>query len=232
MHELDYPDLRSVPAQRRLNDEPLLRRMRDAVSFDYIWVCGLDLPGFEAGTARSVDTDFPPLFVEKYIAANFNERDPLVLSAYRERRPLSDLEAYKQFGSPSGLQSLLADFRIFGRAIIPVERHGVSFGAVIVARTSAFLPDELDYLALVAPPLHDRVTKSIMARYGADFLRLSATEMRCLALCEQGLTSEQIAVECGLLPQTINGYFLAAAKKLGATNRVQTVAMAIRRGLI
>ena len=47
--------------------------------------------------------------------------------------------------------------------------------------------------------------------------------------CAEILASE---VECGLLPQTINGHFLAAAKKLGATNRVQTVATAIRRGLI
>ncbi|WP_413711708.1 LuxR C-terminal-related transcriptional regulator [Rhizobium sp. Rhizsp82] len=230
--EEDYPDLRSVPAQRRLDPDLVLSKLRKAVPFDYIWICGLDIPGFEAGTARSVDTDFPPLFVEKYVLGKFNAADPLILAAADLRRSLTDLEAYKLYKSPVGLQSLLADFNIYARAIVPVERQGGPFGAVIVARENAFGDDEMEYLEFVSPMLHRRITKSLMRKYGADQLRLSATELRCLALSEQGLTSEEIAKGFGLLPQTVNGHFIAAAKKLGANNRVQAVAIAIRRGLI
>lgn len=180
--EQDYPDLRSVPARRRLEADAVLTRLRVAVPFDYIWICGLDIPGYEAGTAKSVDTDFPPLFVEKYVLGHFNDKDPLILAAAETRRSVTDLQAYKLHESPPGLQSLLADFGIFARAIVPIERQGGPFGAVIVARSNAFASDEMEYLEFVSPVLHGRITRSLMRKYGADQLRLSPTELRCLAL--------------------------------------------------
>lgn len=61
---------------------------------------------------------------------------------------------------------------------------------------------------------------------------LSARETECLRWCAAGRTSPEIAAALGVSEKTVNSYLAAAAQKLGSTSRVQTVAKAIRLGLL
>nr|WP_246263638.1 helix-turn-helix transcriptional regulator [Caulobacter soli] len=71
--------------------------------------------------------------------------------------------------------------------------------------------------------------------HGSRFLSvniLSPRQRQCLSLACRGLTSSQIAVELGLSRRTVDQYFLDAFRRLGARNRAQAVAEALRRGEI
>lgn len=85
---------------------------------------------------------------------------------------------------------------------------------------------------MVSPVLHDAFIGPILERFGAEHLKLTAGELAALQGASRGLTSDAIAVETGLQPQTIDSYIKTAKKKLGAKNRTQAVADAIRRKLI
>jgi DNA-binding CsgD family transcriptional regulator len=61
---------------------------------------------------------------------------------------------------------------------------------------------------------------------------LSPRERECLQWTAAGKTTWEIAAILEISPNTIDGYVAAATRKLGAVNRTQAVAEALRRGLI
>ena len=61
---------------------------------------------------------------------------------------------------------------------------------------------------------------------------LSTNERLCLVWSACGKTSSEIAVILELSEHTVNHYFIIAANKLGANNRAQAVARAIKLGII
>jgi LuxR family transcriptional regulator len=63
-------------------------------------------------------------------------------------------------------------------------------------------------------------------------MKLSKGELACLVQASLGLTSENIAKATGYQAETVNSYIKSATKKLGAANRTQAIAQAIRRRLI
>lgn len=63
-------------------------------------------------------------------------------------------------------------------------------------------------------------------------LRLTARERDVLELLADGLRHEQIAERLGIGLETVRRHVRNAAERLGAANRTQAVAIAVRRGLI
>jgi len=61
---------------------------------------------------------------------------------------------------------------------------------------------------------------------------LTERELGILKLTARGLTNTQIAAECGLSPRTVRGYLETIFAKLHVTNRTESVAEALRLGLI
>jgi LuxR family quorum-sensing system transcriptional regulator CciR len=61
---------------------------------------------------------------------------------------------------------------------------------------------------------------------------LSERQLACLKLVAEGRSSPEIARELGISPRTVDDYLAEACVKLGARNRVQAVAEAVRAGLI
>lgn len=112
------------------------------------------------------------------------------------------------------------------------SRESVTYGAVGVTRATPFDDEELTFLSLVAETIHTVVTKPLMEKFAAEHLRLSKGEMACLSQASLGLTSDGIAKATGYQVDTVNSYVKSAVKKLGASNRTQAIAEAIRRRLI
>jgi two-component system, NarL family, nitrate/nitrite response regulator NarL len=71
-----------------------------------------------------------------------------------------------------------------------------------------------------------------MSRNSVDEIHLTARERDVLELLAEGLHLEVIAGRLGIGLETVRTHVRHASDRLGAANRTQAVAIAIRRGLI
>ncbi|WP_442792970.1 LuxR C-terminal-related transcriptional regulator [Rhizobium sp. SL86] len=227
-----YVDLASVPRHRFIHNHPFTMRLRKAVAFDYVMVSGLDIDNFRFGTGQSIDTDFPPAFIESYYDEKFHLSDPFIERAKLSEGVVIESDVLKGVELNSRLAYLLDAFNIKNRLLFPIRRGNEMYGCVGFSRTVPFEADEIDFLGAIAQSTHTAVTRPLMERFAASALRLSSGEMICLKLASMGLTSEQIAQESGYQVDTVNTYIKNATRKVGATNRTQAIAEAIRRHLI
>ncbi|MBO9198375.1 autoinducer binding domain-containing protein [Rhizobium sp. 16-449-1b] len=228
----EFVDMRSVPPIRPLRENAFIARMRLAVQFDRIAVSGLDLPPFEIGAYRSIDTDFPLSFMEAYSAERHHLTDPLYIVGLHSIEPVIDAEARRQFPLTDRLAQLLEFHDIHNRVFFPLRRGELMFAAVTVARATPFSADEVDTLKVLSPVIHFEITKELMQRFAAQTLKLTEGELLCLRLSSLGMTSEQIGLKSGYQTETVNTYLKIATRKLDSKNRTHAVAEAIRRKLI
>ncbi|MBB5575543.1 MULTISPECIES: LuxR C-terminal-related transcriptional regulator [Rhizobium] len=227
-----YVDLSSVPTVRRLRQNALLERLRKAISFEYVTIGGLDLEGYEFGCSQSIDTDMPPLYMDTYFAEKMSPQDPLVVAGKTRKTVYTEEEAFDLSSPPLRLLYLSRAHDVRNRILFPLCRNDVVYGAVCFTNARPFTTDERDFLSIMAEPLYGAVTQPIMDRFAASHFRLTGGELLCLKLASRGLTSEEIADESCYTAETINSYLKSATRKLGASNRVQAVASAIRKNLI
>lgn len=66
----------------------------------------------------------------------------------------------------------------------------------------------------------------------SDNARLSDRERQCLTMAARGLTSDDMAYKLGITERTVRFHFSSIRSKLGAANRQEAVAKAIKGGLI
>lgn len=227
-----YVDLQSVPRWRRLQAHPFVERMRLAVPFDYIAVSGLDIDGYRFGQGASIDSDFPPAFLEAYGADHLFESDPFVQASKTGAGVVVESEIWKTHEPSRRLLYLTRTFNVQNRTLFPVMRTDIMYGAVCFTRSAPFTAEEMDFLSFVAEPIHTAVTKPLMMRFATGEMKLSKGELACLWQASRGLTSEEVAAATGYQPETVNSYLKSAIKKLGCTNRTQAIAEAIRRRII
>ena len=228
----DYGDLSDVPPHRLLRESPILEFLRKAVPFEHVAVGGLDLEGYNFGHGHSIDTDMPPAFIETYFAEGLGQTDPIVVHGMNAVKPFTEEQANDVVAPSRRLESLKNFFGINNRFFIPIAREGTVYGGVCFTSSRPFTTGETEFLIMTAEPLHRALTKPLMDRFAESVLKLTAGEVTCLELASTGLTSEEIADVSKYQTETINSYLKSATKKLGAANRVEAVATAIRRGLL
>jgi len=227
-----YVDLGSVPRYRYFGKNDLIDRFRKGVSFDYISVSGLDVDHYRLGEGFSIDTDLPPGFIDAYMEDKLSMVDPFIAATKASKTVMVESEVYQDVEVPQRLLYLQRVFGVHNRTMVPILRDNTVYGAVGFTRAAAFTESELSFLTLIAEPIHTAVTKPLMDRFAAQHLRLSKGEIACLSQASLGLTSEGIGKATGYQMETVNSYIKSAVKKLGASNRTQAIAEAIRRRLI
>ncbi|WP_137130682.1 LuxR C-terminal-related transcriptional regulator [Rhizobium sp. FY34] len=227
-----FVDLASVPRHRFIHNNAHIARLRRAVEFDYVMVSGLDIDRYRFGSAQSIDTDFPPAFLDAYYSEKFHLSDPFVLASREAEGVVTESVVLKGVVLSERLAYLLDTFNIRNRTLFPIRRGQEVYGCVGFTRATPFDDDELAFLGAVAQSTHTVITQPLMERFAASALRLSPGEITCLRLASAGLTSDQIATQSGYQIDTVNTYIKNASKKVGATNRTQAIAEAIRRRLI
>lgn len=228
----DFVDLESVPSRRSLRPSPFIEAVRRSISFDHVTIAGLNLPGYELGNGRSIDTEMPALMMERYYEKALHRTDPLVLGCRRAEHAITEDEAYAQTPPPNELLRLTRDFEVFHRILIPITSGGSVYGGVGFSRQEAFSEDEITHFELLAPALHGAATRQLMERFAAQHLRLTLGELECLRLASQGLTTQEIAAATGFQPRTVDSYIKASAEKLKSHGRLGATCEALRRGLI
>ena len=227
-----YAHLGDVPKQRRLRDCSIIELLRKAVPFEYVAIGGLDLDGYHLGRGQSIDTDMPPAFIETYFAEALGQSDPIVAVGKMVAKPLTEEEAYGIMPPSDRLEKLKRFFGVNNRVFVPITREGKMYGGVCFTTSQPFTTGEFEFLAMAAEQLHRTITKSLMDRFAGRLLKLTHGEITCLQLASTGRTSDEIADVSKYQPGTVNSYLKSGTKKLGAANRVEAVATAIRRGLI
>ncbi len=226
-------DLSSFPRHRRLVQDAALELARRAVPFEFVSVSGLDLGDYTVGNFTGVTSNFPPAFVEAYEEEKLYLNDPVVLAGSTGALVASDTTVPEKFQTPQRLAYLLRTFRILHRVAFFLQRGRRNYGSVVFAREGgAFMPNEIEYLQLISPTLHEKVTRPVVDRFGAEISGLLEGEVECLRLAGQGLTSEEIAAMSRFTRETVDSYLKTATRKLGARNRAHAIAEAIRHRLI
>jgi DNA-binding NarL/FixJ family response regulator len=86
--------------------------------------------------------------------------------------------------------------------------------------------------------LHPSATKQLMAEFkrltdnGGGGFNLSDRELQVLQLLAYGHTNKEIATELTISQQTVKSHVIHIFQKLGACDRTEAVAIALRRGIV
>ncbi len=117
-------------------------------------------------------------------------------------------------------------------AIAPSQAPGLAI--VSLASDGRDLGDaEIEVLRLLRSVVEERLRQSSRKPpTRAERPLLSRRENECLQWTSAGKTTWEISAILKISQNTIDGYIAAATRKLGAVNRTQAVAEALRRGLI
>ncbi len=212
----------------------LIEQLRQAVPFRHIIVSGLSIAGTDGGGRAYLLSDFPPDYMAEYHAGDFADSDPLVAMFRAGQIVCRDSEA---FSTPEARRKghevldLLRRHGIAERTVISIAPGTVHRGAVSLISDKPLSDSQCSLMQLVAPTLHAQIAKPATTLLNKA-LKLTRGELYCLERAARGMTSEDIALEKTYSVDTVNTYLKTATRKLGAQNRVQAVAEAMRRGLI
>jgi LuxR family quorum sensing-dependent transcriptional regulator len=131
-----------------------------------------------------------------------------------------------------GGRTLFADAGYPRMVFIPVHdslgrRSTVAFGG----DRPALSREELNSVLFIAGHVYNRLSE-IQAASRRTPGSLSRREVECLRLAAGGKTTVEMARILSLSEYTVNHYLNRATRKLDSVNRVQTIAKALRAGLI
>ncbi|WP_434064203.1 helix-turn-helix transcriptional regulator [Pararhizobium gei] len=183
-----------------------------------------------------VMTNWPKGFLESYDAASLMSGSPVIERLRRSTIPFTYDTAFdarrRSDGKASAVLSLFESVRLARGVYIPVhDVHGtcgaVSFGGEREVASSV----EIKELTFLASVLFSRLGE-IRGGNRAPPGGLSRREIECLHWAAAGKTTTEMAQILKLSEYTVNHYLSRATRKLDSVNRVQTVAKAIRAGLI
>ncbi|MFB2549523.1 helix-turn-helix transcriptional regulator [Ensifer soli] len=188
----------------------------------------------EEGCLRLADvslmTNWPAEAVRRFDEAGLLSGSPVVERLRSSTIPFVQETRPDRRGS--ALTELFGGLRLQRCLYVPVhdthgQRGAVAFGGdrPVVSAT------EMWELNLVSGVLFNRLREMLVQR-GRRRTGLSRRELECLQWAAAGKTTAEMARIMALSEYTVNHYLNRATRKLDSVNRVQTVAKAIRAGLI
>ncbi len=181
--------------------------------------------------------DWPVEWLERYVSRNYVDHDPVVSHMKDLQAPFQWREASRAIRVDRDSGEVMGDASEFklrdGLAFPLVTLEGqivmVSLGGEAVQLSGA----EFGLVSLVstyaigrAMQLHTQAVNTI------DHIELTPRERECLKWAAVGKSEWEISQILGISEHTSEKHLLNAKSKLGAVNRVQAVAEAIRRGYI
>jgi LuxR family quorum sensing-dependent transcriptional regulator len=174
-----------------------------------------------------------PEFLPRYVERNYVHVDPSVMRTIRSHYPFEwDTVAYASNADKRLLDFLgfLDDCRLNRGLIVPIHglsglAAGVSFGGVDIELT-AKSKAALHLMSLYA---FERILE-LTARERPE-PHLTSREREVLAWSAQGKSAWEIGEILSVAKRTVDEHAQSAMRKLGAVNRTQAVAIALRQRL-
>jgi LuxR family quorum sensing-dependent transcriptional regulator len=181
--------------------------------------------------------DWPVEWLERYVARNYIDHDPIVSRMKQLQAPFQWRDAADEIKVDRDGEVVMGDageFKLKDGLAFPlvtldgqivmvslggeqVEMSGAEFGMVSMVAT---------YAIGRAMQLHSAEGRVV------DHIELTPRERECLKWAAEGKSEWEISQILGISEHTSEKHLLNAKFKLGAVNRVQAVAEAIRRGYI
>ena len=178
---------------------------------------------------------WPSEFFMLYVENDYARFDPLIHRSIQSHMPFEwQAESYRSDGNPAVVELMrrAAEFGLKHGYLVPI--HGPKGYEGCVSMTAA----KLDLSARAKSAVH------LMAMYAFDRMRclrgdipnrkiaLTAREREVLSWVAAGKSAAQISQALKISKRTVDEHSQTAARKLGAANRTQAVAIAMRERII
>jgi LuxR family quorum sensing-dependent transcriptional regulator len=182
-----------------------------------------------------VMTNWPQDFIAAYDAASMMAGSPVIERLRRSTVPftydIAQDSRRRSDGKGNSALSLFERVNLKRGVYIPVhDAHGTRGAVAFGGNREAVNSGELKELTFMAGYLFSRLSE--MKEMRRTPAVLSRREIECLHWAAAGKTTTEMAKILDLSEYTVNHYLSRATRKLDSVNRVQTVAKAIRAGLI
>ena len=130
-----------------------------------------------------------------------------------------------------------AEFGILEGCSVPVvgpERDSAIFSVAVDARSAIadIVRDKAGDIQLFAAKFHDAAMRLEGLAHPQDRIELTTREQDVLTWTAEGYSSDEVGARLGLSASAVNYHITNCCRKLGAGNKVQAVAMAIRLNLL
>jgi LuxR family quorum sensing-dependent transcriptional regulator len=179
---------------------------------------------------------WPEAWLRHYIEHNLIYQDPVIRKVRQETLPFLWSEAH-YISDDKGAIRVMQDAKEFGLAeglAVPIYRHD-GFQAVVTFGTSHANDTDQKHKAalhLLGMYAHNSIVSIREPRKKPLRRRLAPREVECLKWTAAGKSTWDISEILGLSERTVRQYIDSASAKLGAVNRPQAVAEALRNSLI
>ncbi len=232
-------------AEKGLDLEPAIREITHRLGFESFMygICLDPLPSTDA--RQLVFTTLPYEWVRRYEAFRYIDLDPRVRQITQGTLPIIwDQKTYK--GRSRALDRFLDDSKAhgIGSGVSLAVRDAHRRPTVMALNSSMpinkasridWLSERLGDIMLLSQYIHELVMLPALERSlgpSPPCPHLTKREKECLVLGAHGLASPDISRCMSITVRTVQMHFDSVRLKLGAANRQEAVALAIKRGII
>lgn len=189
------------------------------------------------GLQEIIWAEFPPGYVEAYRDRRWDRIDPVIEHAQRARHPFSWTEATCSSTLTSDQRAFLDECRSIGvhsGLTVPLHAPGRRVDLISVSlRTECNVPG-------ARSPFVYALTLQAWLRHGElatpldknEAPILTARELECLKWAKDGKTNWEIGTILSIAERTVEFHLTNAMQKLGATNRIMAIVVAIQLGVL
>jgi DNA-binding CsgD family transcriptional regulator len=186
-------------------------------------------------------SDYPDEWQQRYRSRHYKYYDPVVTLSHSASVPFF-YWGRPGFLDPHGKAARLvfheaAEFQILEGCGVPTAGTAGDSGIFSMAvsqrgQVDEILADKHDLIQLFAADFHQAAVKFICGDARDQRLELTPRQREVLSWTAEGLSSEATAERIGITASAVNYHLGVASRRLGAANKIQAVALAIRRALI
>jgi DNA-binding CsgD family transcriptional regulator len=207
--------------------------------FGLTHVTSLFLPGPDREALEDIlMNNRPQDFVKRYIEQNYVRRDPLITELRNTLNPYtwSDVRARRELNKDQ--KAILDEAREFDARdgiIIPM---GTSSGSVLMFSACGREPNlgeraraALEVIGIYSQHALKRAVIRAQREEGSHS-PLTPRELEILRRCKDGKTRPEIGEILSISPKTVEFHLRGIMDKLGASNQISAVVIALQRGLI
>ena len=235
---LDDLDLSDVNEQSELHDRAVaFSKSIGSSNFSYVL---LRPPAGNVAKEEYALTDSPDEWLARYSEKNYKFYDPLAKICAQSRLPA--YWGYRGFADhfEKAERIVLHEARAFNHVegyVVPTAGPENDTGGLcfcVDTKDSIFnlVAESAARIQLFAAEFHAAAVRIFFDGQTQSTVSLTPREMEVLSWAANGLSSEATASKMGLTAPTVNYHVANCCRKLGATNKMQAVALAIRQNLI
>lgn len=211
-----------------------------SIGCDYFGYLLTRLPSGLAVEDDTFITDYPEEWITRYRQRSYKFYDPVVTISRTSRLPFywggrGFLQPYNK--AERHVFHEASEYRILEGYGVPAagpEGDSGIFSVTVRQRNQIreMVAEETARLQLFAAQFHDAAVRLVLHHDRRRETALTKREKEVLSWTADGFSSEAVAARMGLSASAVNYHITNACRKIGASNKVQAVALAIRRNLL